>query len=370
MGHLQGEAERPERSGYPSPDDVGGSGRGCGSSLGGDGSVTGPSNVFGVSGPEADPRDAESLADLRLLAIVERYASLVGAQVGRPEPHLRVLALPQGEAQHFRSGRSVTLAFSLPALERNPHAQMAVVGSAFVEDLLDAVRARGFYRDFGRLPQRVSSTAQGVDLSLLASGLSAGPPRVRVAEQKVGRLIARVAIKAAAVGEELIVESGFFDFTSGVRASPDLAALCSAVEGGQGLSGGEADTVGGDSVESVPSRPMDELLPLMFEDLEAQLADHIGRLKVEAERTLAAEITRLDRYYADLLQEASEESGDELSTRDRRAIELERDRRKAEEQRRYEVRVTMHPLQLVRFGSLVQRAEWQLTTLSGLRGVS
>ncbi len=331
--------------------------------------MTGSSKEFGLSGPEADPRDAESLADLRLLAIVERYASLVGAQVGRPEAHLLVLTLPQSEAQHFRSGRSVTLAFSLPALERNPHAEMAVVGSAFLEDLLDAVRARGFYRDFGRLPQRVAPTAGGVDLMVPAAGLTVGPPRIRLAEQKVGRLIARVAIKAGAVGEEQIVESGFFDFTSGVRASPDLAVLCSAVESGKAPSAADAGTLGGDSVESIPSRPIDELLPLMFDDLQAQLADQIGRRKAEAEHTQAAEIARLDRYYGDLLREAFDGSGDELTQRDVQAIDLERDRRKAEEQRRYEVRVTVHPLQLVRFGSVVQRAEWQLTTLSGLSGV-
>jgi hypothetical protein len=328
--------------------------------------VTGTSTPSGPRVPDSDPRDAESLADLRLLAIVERYARLVQAQVERPEAHLLVLTLPQGEARHFRRGRSVTLAFSLPALERNPDAEMAVVGSAFLEDLLDAVRTRGFYRDFGRLPQRVAPAVNAVNLTVPTVGLTIGPPSIRVVEQAVGRLIARVAIKAGAVGEELIVESGYLDFTSGTPPSPELAALCGAVESGQEGSL-PASTIAGESIDLVPSRSMEKLLPLLFGDLERQLQDQIKSRKADAERTLAGEIARLDRYYSDLLQEASE-GGEDLSTRDRRAIELERDRRKTEEQRRYEVRVTVYPLQVVRFGAIVQRAEWQLSTSSGLKG--
>jgi hypothetical protein len=330
--------------------------------------VTEPLSTPGSPEEEVDSRDAESLTDARLLKIVERYASLVGAQLERPQAHLCVLTLPQSEAQHFRGGRSITLAFSLAALERNPLAEMAVVGSAFLEDLLDAVRSRGFHRDFGILPLRGVPHEDSVGLTVPADGLAVSPARIRLAEQRVGRLIARVAVKAGAVGEERIVESGFFDLTSGVRVSSDVAELCSSVENYQAPPAAGTEEISPDAVESVPIRPIDELLPLLFDDLQTQLAEQIERQGSEAQRSLAVEVVRLERYYNDLLQEAAEAATDELSVRDRRAIELERDRRKDEEQRRYEVRVTVYPLQVVTFGSVVQRAEWQLTTRSGLKG--
>lgn len=327
--------------------------------------MTEPASVSGS--PEVDSRDAESLVDVRLLTVVERYASLVGAQLDRREDHLRVLTLPQGEAQHFRGGRSITLAFSLAALERNPHAEMAVVGSAFLEDLLDAVRTRGFHRDLGILPLRVIPHEDPGEIRVPTEGLTVGPARIHLAEQRVGRLIARVAVKAGAVGEEQIVESGCFDLTSGVPVSPDVADLCSRVQSGQVRPAADTEEVSPDPVESVSLRPIDELLPLMFDDLQTQLADQIGRQRAEAERLLAVEVARLDYYYNDLLQEASEASTDDLSIRDRRVIELERERRKNEEQRRYEVRITVYPLQVVTFGSVIQRAEWELSTRSGLK---
>lgn len=312
-----------------------------------------------------DPPDAESSVDLRLLQIVEQYAQLVGAGVQRTEPHLLGLTLPLDEAQHFRGRRAVTVAFSLAALERHPDAEMAVVGSGFVQDLLDAVRTRGFRRDFGLLPPQVAPSDAGIELAVPATGMKVGSTRLVLAVHEVGRLVARVAIKSGAVGEERVVVSGVFDLTAGIPVTNDIARLCSDVEAGRIQPSNDNMRMG---AETIPVRPMDELLPLIFSDLHSQLADQLTRRRTEAQRALAAEVGRLDRYYGDLLQEAAEGTDAELSPRDRRAIEVERDRRKAEEQRRYEVRVAVHPLQLVEFGLLVQRAEWQLETPSGLKG--
>jgi hypothetical protein len=68
-----------------------------------------------------------------------------------------------------------------------------------------------------------------------------------------------------------------------------------------------------------------------------------------------------------LLEEAAEDTG-RVPADQRRAIEAEHKRRRSEEERRSDVRATVHPLQLIEFRLLVQRAEWILTTPAGRRG--
>ncbi|MBI3981730.1 MAG: N-6 DNA methylase [Gemmatimonadetes bacterium] len=178
-----------------------------------------------------DPPDAESLVDPRLPRIIERYARLVGAGVQRPEPHLLVLTLPRDEARHFRGRRTVTVAFSLGALERHAEAEMAVVGSAVVQELLQAVRTRGFRRDFGLLPPDIAPSDVAPELAVSTTGLAVRSTRPYLAVNKFGRLIARVAITSGAVGEERVIASGVFDLASGTSVSGDIARLCTEVEG-------------------------------------------------------------------------------------------------------------------------------------------
>ncbi len=311
-----------------------------------------------------DPADAESLVDPRLRGLVERYAQLAGATVQELEPQLVELSLPDAEIRHFRGRPSVRVAFSLAALERYPDAEMAVVGSAFLQELLDAVRTRGARRDFGLIPPTHAVDTTGLPRTLPVRGGSAEPPVVSLALHPVARLVARVAIKAAGIVAEHIAESGVFEVATGLRAPDDLAVLCRDIEAGNAVPAADGTA---DGVAALPARPLAEVVPLMLGDIESTLATELARHRHDADRALAAELARIDRYYRGLLEEAAESGGEPVSAAQRRAIEAEHGRRRAEEERRHEVRATIHPLQLVEFTVLVQRVDWTLVTQRGRR---
>ena len=313
-----------------------------------------------------DP-DAKALVDPRLRGLVERYARLAGATLHELEPQLVELSLPDPEIPHFSGRPSVRVAFSLAALERHPDAAMAVVGSPFVQELLDAVRTRGARRAFGLIPATHSAESNGLPRTFPVRSGSAEPPVVSLALYPAARLVARVAITAAAVVAEHIAESGLFDLATGLRAPDDVAGLCRDIEAGKVVpAGGRAPH----AMTVLPARPLVELVPLMLGDIESELATELARHRHDADQALAGELDRIDRYYRRLLEEAAEaaeSAGEPVSAEQRRAIEAEHGRRRAEEERRHEVRATVHPLQLVEFQVLVQRVDWNLVTQRGRR---
>jgi len=311
-----------------------------------------------------DPADVETLVDPRLRGLVERYARLVGATVEELEPQLVELSLPDAEVPHFSGGPAVRIAFSPAALERHPDAQMAVVGSAFFDELLDAVRTRGSRRAFGLIPPAHAADVSGLPRAFRVRKGSAQPPVGSLERHPVARLVARVAIKAAAIVTEHITESGVFDLATGLRVPDDIAGLCRDIEATNLVSSGDATP---DGATLLAARPLAELVPLMAGDIESRLATDLARHRHEAEQALAAELARMDGYYRQLLEEAGESGGEPMSPEQRHAIEAEHGRRRAEEERRHEVRATVHPLQLVEFGLLVQRVDWTLVTQGGRR---
>ena len=311
-----------------------------------------------------DPPDAEALVDPRLRGLVERYARLAGATVQELEPQLVELSLPDAEIAHFSGRPSVRVAFSLAALERHPDAEMAVVGSVFLQQLLDAVRTRGARRAFGLVPPTHAADTNGLPRTVSVRRGAAEPPVVSLAVHPVARLVARVAIKAAGIVAEHIAESGVFDVATGVRAPDDVAGLCRDIEAGTVVPAGDEAAYG---VVARPARPLAELVPLMLGDIESRLATELARHRHDAAHALAAELARIDHYYQQRLEEAAESAGEPVSAEERRAIEAEHVRRRAEEERRHDVRATVHPLQLVEFTVLVQRADWNLVTQRGRR---
>jgi hypothetical protein len=313
-----------------------------------------------------DPADAEALVDPRLRGLVERYARLVGATVQELEPQLVELSLPDAEIPHFSGRPSVRVAFSLAALERNPDAEMAVVGSPFLQELLDAVRTRGARRAFGLIPPAHPADTIGLPRGFAVRRGMVEPPVASLALQPMARLVARVAITAAAIVAEHIAESGVFDLATGLRAPDDVAELCRDIEAGTVVPAGDGAAAG---LPALPARPLAELVPLMLGDIESKLATELARHRQEAEHALAAELARIDRYYRQLLEDAAESAGEPVGAEECRAIEAEHGRRRAEEERRHEVRVTVHPLQLVEFKVLVQRVDWNLV-IQGGRGAT
>lgn len=309
-----------------------------------------------------DPADAETLVDPRLRALVERYARLVGAGVEELEPQLVELSLPDAETPHFGGRAAVRVAFSLAALERHPEADMAVVGSPFLEELLDAVRTRGARRAFGLIALPHAADIAGLPRTFRVRRGTAEPPVASLVPHPVARLVVRVAIAAAGIVADHIAESGLFDLVTGLPVAKDVAELCRDLEAGKLVPAGEGAAAG---AAAPPARPLAELVPLMLGDIESRLAPEVARHRQDAQQALAAELARIDGYYRQLLADAAEPAGEPVSGEHRRAIAAEHALRRAEEERRHAVRATVHPLQLVEFAVLVQRVDWKLVAQDG-----
>lgn len=300
----------------------------------------------------------EPLADPRIRKLVARYAELAGASLTEISPNLLRLNLPPGERAFFRRRDQVLLALSLEALEGHPEAEMAVIGSAFVEQLLEAIRARGTRLTLGIVAPAFSADPSTITLDVPVANGTSGPPAVKLARHPAGRLLARVLLRAGAVVEEHLVESDWLDFTTGASLPADLAECCAALERER------ATAVPSSAVPEAAlsaARPVQELVRLAIADLQRKLGGHVSRLTAESESALAAELRRLDGYYGALLD-------DDVTAAERRTIEAERTRRVEEERARHHVRAVVHPLQMVEAELVVQRAEWSLTTPTGHTG--
>lgn len=308
--------------------------------------------------------DHDALSDPRVRPLLERYVALAGGQLVEVEHHLFELHVPETDRGFFGGREQILLAFSVGALERSPLAEMAVIGSAFVQQLIEAIRSRGARRALGLVPPAFSADPQAAPLMVPVVNGSAKDPVVRLARNPVGRLVARVLIRAGATVEEHLVEGGTYDLATGAIVAKHLAECCVALEEGRATAAGD-DAAG--EAEQLERRPLEDLLTLMTADLRARSTSKIGRLHDDASRALATELARIDGYYKSLL--GSDAAGSPVLKDDAlRAINAEYARRRAEEERRHQVRCVVHPLQLIESELLVQRAEWVLVTRSGRQG--
>src|SRR5207247_5070719 len=114
----------------------------------------------------------------------------------------------------------------LEALERDPDAELAVLGSPLVSQLVDAIRSRATRLSLGvltspRSPSLRSGQARGKrgdELDELAIPVRAGVAKLmktRTAVPLVGRLVARVVLRAGAGGEASGGESGVLALSPG-----------------------------------------------------------------------------------------------------------------------------------------------------------
>lgn len=309
--------------------------------------------------PEHDP-----LSDSRLRPLVEQYASLAGATLDEVGPHVVEMQVPEEDRAFFADRDRILLAFAVGAVEHSPDAEMAVVGSPFVDQLLAAIRSRGARRSFGLVRGSPSVDDESTPpLAVPVRNATVGAPTVRVARHPVGRLLARVLIRAGASVEEHLVESEFFDLATGTPLPRDAADLCVAVEQGT-LGGTKPDAKR--AVKLAAARPTNEIVKLMVGDLQARLASRVDQLRADSVRALAAELERIDAYYHEMLESVGAKVSDGIAMADAgRAIQAEHARRRLEEERRHQVHVVVHPLQMIDMEMVVQRAEWRLTTSKG-----
>jgi hypothetical protein len=314
-----------------------------------------------------NPDPHEPLVDARIRPLLERYASTVDAQLTALGPGLVELQLPAAERKWFRNRSTIRIAFTLDALERDPEAEIAVVGSTLVEQVIAAIRARGARASHGRLAPDQSADARAAELRVPVTNGTAGVPRIDIAWHRVVRLLARVVVRAGSDVEEHLLESGFFDATTGVAIPAGIAERCSALTPDTSTRNSEVTQLSHDEDASAPGRPIADLISLALSDLRASLEPKVARLRDEARQRLHEELQRIDGYYDSLLKDSAARGSDVGESAAARAIQAEYARRRAEEERRHQVRAIVHPVQLTECELLVQCAQWELVNQRGVR---
>src|SRR6266851_953007 len=284
----------------------------------------------------AEVAEADPLADARIRPLLERYCVLAGVKKSALGPDHSRLSLPEAERAFFRDRDRLSVAFSLAALERDPDAEIAVLGSPFVSQLIEAIRTRAARLSLGLIAPSSSpvplSRREGADdgevpLPIPVRNGTCKLSTARVALHPVGRLVARVVLRAGAGVEEAVVESDVYDLSAGAQVSDDVAAAFRDLEAGR----------------TEPANPSE--------------AGKAAR-RAAAEQALAAELGRLDRYFESILKEQSDPEA--IGT-----VTALAERRRTEEIRRSQVKAVVHPLQLIDATVLVQRAEWGLESEQG-----
>jgi len=322
----------------------------------------------------AEVAEADPLADARIRPLLERYCALAGVKQSALGPDHSRLSLPQGERAFFKDRERLSVAFSLAALERAPDAEIAVLGSPFVSQLIEAIRTRAARLSLGLIaPASASSPLSrrergtgGEDGREREDDSEVGLPipvrngtgkvsKARVALHPVGRLVARVVLRAGAGVEEAVVESDVYDLSAGGQVSDDVAAAFRDLEAGRTE---PADPSEAGKAARVPAREPADLLRLLLIHLQEKSAERVAARRAAAEQALAAELGRLDRYFESILKEQSDPEA--IGT-----VTALAERRRTEEIRRSQVKAVVHPLQLIDATVLVQRAEWQLESAHG-----
>ncbi len=308
--------------------------------------------------PRAKPaasRQGEPHADAHIGPLVERYCRLARVKRAAPaEGDLHELSLPPSERRFFRDRERLRVAFSLDALERHPEAEIALLGSPFLSQLLEAIRARAARLSLGLIaPRSPAGTAPRSPLLELAIPVRDGvakPAKARAAVHPVGRLIARVVLRAGATVEEAVVESNVCDLSSGAPVARDVADLFRDLEARR-IEPADPSIVA--KTKAVAARRPEDLLRLLVGNLREKSAERVAARRAAAEQQLAVALARLDRYFATILADQTDAAGEA-------AVRALAERRRTEEVRRNQVRAMVHPLQLVEATVLIQRAEWEV----------
>src|SRR6266446_5405936 len=320
-----------------------------------------------VNGPAVAPSaavaDADPLADARIRPLLERYCGLARVKQAALGPDHSELRFPQAERPFFRDRASLRVAFSLDALERDPEAEIAVLGSPFLAQLIQAIRARAARLSLGLIapsspPVALSHRERGnaeVELTIPVRDGVAKAPKTEVAVHPVGRLVARVVLRAGGGVEEAVVESDVYDLSAGTKLDEDLAGAFRDLEAGRIEPADES--VAADA-GPVPAREPGDLLRLLLSHLQEKSAERVAARRAAAEQALAAELGRLDRYFESIL--ADETDPEAIGT-----VTALAERRRTEEIRRGQVKAIVHPLQLIEAAVLMQRAEWRLESAQG-----
>src|SRR5882762_2376661 len=157
--------------------------------------------------PAARAAPAAPSADSRIWPLLQKYSKLAKVKLVPRGADLYDMKLPVSERAHFGERATVRVALSLEALERDPDAEMAVLGSPFLAHLLEAIRTRAGRLSLGTIsppgphpltpsPSRRGGTkarvSLGTDLTLPIRDGTARRSKSQLATHTVGRLLARI----------------------------------------------------------------------------------------------------------------------------------------------------------------------------------
>ena len=295
---------------------------------------------------------ADPLADARIRPLLERYYGLAGVKHAALGPDHAELSLPKAERPFFRDRESLRVAFSLDALERDPDAEIAVLGSPFLAQVIEAIRSRAARLSLGLIEPTVPppSDPKSVELTVPVRDGTAQPGATRLAVHPVGRLVVRVVLRAGAGVEEAVVESDVYDLSAGAKVDDDLAGAFRDLEAGRVK---PANPSVARAAARVPTREPADLLRLVLSHLREKSAGRVTARRDVAEKELALELGRLDRYFESILKEQTDPES--VGT-----VTALAERRRTEEIRRSQVKAVVHPLQLIEAAVLIERAEWQV----------
>src|SRR5438067_7337688 len=309
--------------------------------------------------PRKPPPAAAEGAASRIRPLLERYCKLAKVKLTPRGADLYEMKLPLSERTHFSGRATVRVALSLEALERDPDAEMAVLGSPFLAHLLEAIRTRAGRLALGMMPppHAAGRTPHDLDLTVPLRDATARRRKSQLATHTVGRLLARVVLRAGSVVEESVIESAVIDLATGARADDQVTPQFADLEARR-IKPADVDDV--PAAEPVPARPPAEMLQLLLGDLREQSAGRVAERQAGAEQGVAVELERLDRYFASVL--AGKTDPDDIRT-----ITALHERRRAEEMRRHQVMAIVHPLQLAQAQVLMQRVEWDILSKRGAR---
>ena len=140
-------------------------------------------------------------ADARIWPLLQEYSKLAKVKLIARGADLYDMKLPVSERAHFSGRATVRVALSLEALERDPDAEMAVLGSPFLGALLEAIRTRAGRLSLGTIPppHAARRTPHDLDLTVPIRDGSARRRKSQLATHTVGRLLARIVLRAGAV---------------------------------------------------------------------------------------------------------------------------------------------------------------------------
>ena len=307
-----------------------------------------------------DPLPAEAgppPVDPRPRQLLEKYASLVGTVLFEIGEGLVQFEVPTSEWRFWGASRVVTIALASEALAEDPEAELLGIGSPVFQLLVDAIRVRGCHDDNGLVAPAHDPAEAMVGVPIPVEGATVGPSRTELSILPIGRLVARVSIKAGTLVEERLVESPQVDLSTGVLAPAGLI----------GSLAGRHSTERPPGAVVVPRKAMEQLLPLVFGHLESELRGDLTKLGQGAEQARRQEVGRLERYYQTMIGE-TETDGSEDAAQRKRMIDAEHTRRRGEEEERSKTKIVVHPVQLLEWQVLAQRVTWLLTTARGHRG--